>query len=191
MKVFILGRPQSGKTTMAKAVCQCHDYHYVDGDQWLRNSFRRIQEKEHPDQYEDAYHQYLTGRLVADSDLCLNHLKSQMSDRPSLHYVIDSVVSPRDFVSLFDYTQDLVVFLNRSDEDDLPIKDYQKIGVSVLRDYCFWLASAGLLTRDRWHEYNFRMSGQSNKLKVMGSKNSVFIVGTLDRAISHLKESIV
>jgi len=46
-----------------------------------------------------------------------------------------------------------------------------------------------MLCREQWHEYNFKMvGGLVEKFKSMGSKNSVFIVGTLDKVIEHLKE---
>jgi hypothetical protein len=81
--------------------------------------------------------------------------------------------------------------LNRTDHQEVKLKDYENIGVSVIRDYCFWLSSAGFLPRERWYEYNFKMTGGAiDRFRSMGSKNSVFIMGTLNRAIDHLQKAL-
>lgn len=187
MKVFILGLPETGTDSVAQALCQDTQYCYVDGFNWTRQTFRSIRDEEHIEQYHDEYHRYITNRLLNDADLYLRNIIQTIKSNQSNHYVIDGMATPRDFVGLFDYTQDYVVFLNRIDNEDVRIKDYEKIGVSVMRDYCFWLSSAGLLNRSRWLEYNFKMiNGDPNRFKEMGSKNSVFIVGSLDKVVCHL-----
>lgn len=191
MKVFILGRPQSGRSSVAKALCQEAKYCYVDGSDWVRQTFRSRREGEHVEQYQDAYHEYFANRLKGDTDLCLRNMEDTILYNPSDNYVIDGIVLPRDFIYLFDCAQDFVVFLNRNGDEDIPMKDYEKIGVSVMRDYCFWMSAANLLSKDKWYEYNFKMTGgDPSRFKAMGSKNSVFIVGSLDKAIEHLKASL-
>jgi hypothetical protein len=191
MKVFLLGRPQSGRSTVAKALCQDTKYCYVDGSDWVKQTFRSKREGEHPEQYHDAYHEYFANRLKGDADLCLRNIVDTILSYSSDNYIIDGVITPRDFISLFDPIHDFVVFLNRNDDEDIPMKDYEKIGVSVMRDYCFWMSAANLLPKDKWFEYNFKMTGgDPTRFKAMGSKNSVFIVGSLDKAIQHLKETL-
>jgi hypothetical protein len=69
--------------------------------------------------------------------------------------------------------------------------DHENIGVSVIRDYCFWLSSASLINKSNWLEYNFRIPGEDSEfIKNLGSKNSVFIVKSIKKAISHLKEKL-
>src|SRR5258708_3398056 len=192
MKVFVLGLPESGRSTVATALCQDSRYCYVDGVHWIKQTFRPKRENEHIEQYQDAYHQYFVNRLMGDADLCVRNIEDTILYNLSNHYVIDGIATPRDFSTLFDYTQDFVVFLNRTDNEDVHMKDYEKIGVSVMRDYCFWLSSAGLLPKERWHEYNFKMAGgTTDRFKAMGSKNSVFVVSSLDKAIIHLQETLI
>lgn len=191
MKIFILGYPESGYHDVAQSICQDIKYCYVDGLNWVRQTFRSIRDDEHIEQYYDAYHQYFTDRLIEDSNLCLRNIKDTIACNVSEHYVISGIASPRDFATLFDYTQDYVVFLNRTDNEDAQIKDYEKIGVSVIRDYCFWMSSANLLPKERWLEFNFKMWGtDKERFKKMGSKNSVFIVGSLEKVILHLQETL-
>jgi hypothetical protein len=84
----------------------------------------------------------------------------------------------------------MVVFLNRTDNAE-EFKDSESIAVSVMRDYCFWMSAASLLPKDRWLEYNFKIPGDdSDFIKKLGSKNSVFLAKSLTKAISHLKESL-
>ena len=189
MKIFILGRPQSGRSTVAKALCQDRRYCYVDGSHWIKQSFRSQKNDEHIEQYQDTYHQHVNNKLVSDTDLSAHMIGHIFNYIESEYYVIDGVVTPRDFISLFDYNEDFVVFLNRNDDEDVSMKDYEKIGISVMRDYCFWMSAAGLLKQERWLEFNFKMTGgDPNRLKKMGSKNTVWIVGSLDKAILILKD---
>jgi adenylate kinase family enzyme len=191
MKVFILGLPESGRSTVAQSICQDIRYSYVDGSHWIKKTFRSQREGEHIEQFLDAYHQYFIKRLIDDPNICLRNIEETMRCNSSEHFIIDGVATPRDFVTLFDYSQDFVVFLNRNGNEEVQMKDYEKIGVSVMRDYCFWMSAAGLLPREHWYEYNFKMTGgDPQRYKAMGSKNSVFIVGTLEKAVSHLKDSL-
>lgn len=195
MKVFLIGMPESGRTTVAQALCQDPSFQFIDFS-WVKGSFRAQLVGEHPEQYHDAYHQWFINRLKDNPSLCsdsaLNAIAAYEQGRsPSHHYVIDGINSPKDFITLFDYNQDFAVFLNRTDHQEVKVKDYENIGVSVIRDYCFWLSSADLLPRDRWLEYNFKMIGGAiDRFRSMGSKNSVFILGTLNRAIDHLQEKM-
>lgn len=195
MQIFIIGMPGSGRTTVAKALCQDKRCRYVDSTSWVKSTFREPKAGEHPDQYHDSYHQWFTSRMKEDSclgtDNVFDSIVAYEKQDPQDHiYVIDGVVSPKDFAELFDYNRDLVVFLNRNDNDNRH-KDYESIGVSVMRDYCFWLSSADLLSRDRWFEYNFKMSDvPADHIKAMGSKNSVFVVKSLSKVIEHLRGAL-
>jgi hypothetical protein len=192
MKVFILGLPESGRSTVATALCQDSQCCYVDGSHWVKQTYRSKRDNEHIEQYHDAYHQYFVNRLMSDPDMCIRNIEDTILSVQSNFYVIDGLASPRDFATLFDYTQDFVVFLNRTDNEDVRSQDYEKIGVSVMRDYCFWMSSARLLPRNRWHEYNFKIvGGPVDRFKAMGSKNSVFVVSSIDKVITHLQETLV
>lgn len=192
MKVFIIGMPQSGRTTVAKALCQADNFRYIDAFSWLRSSFRERKDDEKIETYMDEFHSWFTNRLKINPQLIVENVKESMDAYPSddkLVYVIDGLRSPKDFMQLFDYNKDIVVFLNRVDKNEADYKDYENIGVCVTKDYCFWLSSANLLPRERWFEYNFAIPGDdSDRVKNLGQKNSVFIVRSINRVISHLKE---
>lgn len=191
MKIFILGLPQSGRTVVAKAISQNNKYYYIDSSHWFKDTYRPKLANEHIEQYHDTYHQYVLDRLINDPNLFSRHIINIITNSLENNFVIDGTVTPRDFITLFDPSQDFVVFLNRIDNEDIQVKDYEKIAISVMRDYCFWLSSANLLSRDKWHEYNFKMTnGNMDRFKVMGSKNKVFIVGSLNKVIDNLKETL-
>lgn len=191
MKIFIIGLPRSGRSTVAKAIAEEHGYHYIDAMSWVRSTFRGPHPGEHPQQHEDEYQQYLTIRTTVNPWFVVDHISEMMKvGRDKSVFVIDGISSPRDFITLFDFKQDVVIFLNRSD-NDTDYRDHENISTSVIRDYCFWMSAAGLITKQRWLEYNFRIPGEdSDHLKAMGAQNSVFIVKSIKRAISHLKEKI-
>lgn len=181
MNIFLIGLPKSGRTTTAK-VLQSDHLGYFDILENFNRKFSRL--SFHSDNERDSfYHEKFISHLRGEVEYFTRHVNIE-------NCVVDNVVSPRDFMTLFDYNNDYVVFLNRID-GDASSEDYQKIGVSVIRDYCFWLASAGLLPADRWIEYKFRMSDEDTSFtKKLGSKNSVFIVKSFKKMLSHLEETI-
>jgi hypothetical protein len=189
MKIFVVGLPRSGRSTVAKALMEAHGYRYIDAMSWVRSSFRKSEPGEHPHQYEDAYQLHLAQLRLDDPWFVTDYIVEEIHSRTEI-FVIDGLTSPKDFVELFDYQRDIVVFLNRTDNEH-EYRDHENIGVSVIRDYCFWMSAAGLLRKERWLEYNFKIPGEaSDHIKVMGAQNSVFIVKSITRVISHLIEKV-
>lgn len=176
---------------MAQALAKELECHYVDAATWLAHSFRAQNPGEHHQQYKEEYKAFMVEKLSEYPNLVVDRIDDLIGNcwHPE-NFIIDGIQSPRDFVSLFDYTKDLVVFLNRTD-NEYEYEDYENIGISVMRDYCFWLSSASLLPKERWLEFNFKVPGEeSDYIKTLGSKNTVHIVKSLNKVISHLKEVI-
>jgi hypothetical protein len=192
MKIFIVGLPKSGRTTVSKAVAKAHGWEYIDAMSWVRSLFRPRKEDEHPNQYEDEFQQHLTKRMMVNPWFISDHIYEMMrvAGNEDTTFIIDGVSSPKDFTMLFDIRQDIVVFLNRTDSDH-EYRDHENIGTSVIRDYCFWMSAAGVLSKARWLEYNFRIPGeQSDFIKIMGAQNTVHIVKSIDKVVSHLIERL-
>lgn len=191
MKIFIIGLPKSGRTTVAKAVTDQLQAQYIDAMSWVRSTFRERKDGEHIQRYEDEYEHFLSIRRMVNAWFVTNHVHDLLdSHDKNTTFIIDGIASPRDFSELFDYRQDVVVFLNRTD-GEVEFRDHENIGISVIRDYCFWMSAAGLLPKNRWLEYNFKIPGEeSDFVKELGSKNSVFIVRSINKVISHLMESL-
>jgi adenylate kinase family enzyme len=188
MKIFVVGLPKSGKTTVAKALVEAHGFKYIDATSWVRSTFRAPKEEEHRQQYEDEFQQYLTKRMMVNPWFVTDHVMEMMKvdGKSDDVFIIDGVASPKDFTALFDFREDIIVFLNRTD-NEYEYRDHENIGTSVIRDYCFWMSAAGLLTRDRWLEFNFKMSGEDHDyIKTMGAQNTVLIVRSPKKVISHL-----
>lgn len=196
MKIFVVGMPQSGRTTVSKALCELENFQYVDAVTWVKSTFREQKQGEHPQQYNDEYHTWLTNRMKLNPRLITDNVYDTidaygLNAEEGLTFVIDGIFSPRDLVHLFDYNKDMIIFLNRTNNSS-DYKDYENIGVSVMRDFCFWLSSSELLPKDRWLEYNFAIPGdESDWVKPLGQKNSVFLVKSINKVISHLKEQII
>jgi hypothetical protein len=150
---------------------------------------------ENDNQFSEEYHSYLINRLKENPDIITNNICDSISSIKKLNdskynWIIDGIFNPRDFCRLFDYNTDVVVFLNRTDGEP-DAKDYEAIGVSVMRDYCFWLSSANMLPKSRWLEYNFKIPGEkSDSMKVLGSKNTVYIFKSIENVIDHLADYI-
>ena len=193
MNIFLIGLPKSGRTTMAKALTEDGKYRYIDASSWLKATFRERLADEQLQQYLDEYYSFLTKRLNTNPYFVMDNVYDLMKsyEGEGHPYIVDGLSSPKDFTHLFDYRTDIVVFLNRTDNDSEHHRDQDGIGISCIRDYCFWMAAAGLLPRSRWIEYNYKIPGEDTAfVKALGSKNSVFITKSLKRAISHLKETV-
>lgn len=192
MKIFLCGLPKSGRTTVAKAIARKFHYHYIDATSWVKDDFRDINVDEHPHQYEDEYQLYLNHIMINDPYFIYDHVYHYMNANKTKDpvFIIDGIISPKDFSELFDYKQDVVVFLNRTD-NEYECRDHENIGVSVIRDYCFWMSSANLIEKKSWLEYNFRIPGDDCEyVKIMGARNSVFITKSIAKTINHLEEKI-
>jgi adenylate kinase family enzyme len=193
MKIFIIGIPYSGRTTVAKAVLQDEKHQYIDASSWVKNTFRDQEPGEHIQKYLESYHEYLTKRIQANPLFAVNNVLDTIAAYNNTNvFIIDGINNPKDFVHLFDVNKDIVVFLNRTDNSE-EFKDSESIAVSVIRDYCYWMSTAGLLSKDRWLEYNFKIPGEGvevNLIKKMGTKNSVFISRSINNTITHLKKSL-
>jgi hypothetical protein len=188
-KIFILGLPKSGRTTVAKGI---EDYVYLNTYDWIKSTFRAARKGESKDLYEENFHDYINLRIKANPNLFIDNynesMKANSSESNLENIVLDGINNPRDFVTLFNYNDDVVIFLNRNDNDS-DVKDYENIAVTVMRDYCFWLSSAFLLPKERWIEINFKMAGeQSDFVKQLGSKNSVYLVKNIEKGIEIINE---
>lgn len=193
MKIFIIGLPKSGRTTIAHALVEGDRRAYVDAASWVRSTFRSRRDDEHVQQFEDEYHRYLSMRMMVNPWFISEHVWDQIkvaeADKKKV-FIVDGVFAPKDFIQLFDYREDVVVFLDRTD-NEAEVRDHENIGVSVIRDYCFWMSSASLLPRERWLEYKYRIPGEEiDHVKELGSKNTVFLVKSFKRAVEHVKEQV-
>lgn len=195
MKIFIIGIPYSGRTTVAKALTEDGRYQYIDASSWVKSTFRDQEPSEHIQKYLESYHEYLTKRIQANPLFVVNNVLESISTYKDQNntFIIDGINSPKDLIHLFDINKDIIIFLNRTDNSE-EFKDSESISVSVIRDYCYWMSTAGLLPPNRWIEYNFKIPGDGaeyNFVKKMGTKNSVFITRSIRNTITHLKQSLL
>jgi adenylate kinase family enzyme len=190
MNVFIIGLPKSCRTTVSQAIANKLGYVYISASDWVKKTFRQPHIGEHELSYMEEYHKYFFDRLKVNPELCLKNIKDVMICNDNNNFIIDGINSPRDFINLFDYNKDVIVILNRTD-NGIYHQDNDNLFMSTIKDYCFWLASTNLLNKSNWIEYNFKINAEdSDYLKVMGTKNSVFLIKHVNRVISHLENSL-
>jgi AAA domain-containing protein len=187
MNVFILGLPYSGKTTVAKAIEKSLGLIHVNVSDWIVRAVREQFHVEHEQQFKEKLQEVYFDLLKQDPTMCISHAHEVMV-RHGLdkNYIIEGIVTPKDFIHLFNINDDIVVFLNRTDNGEY-YQDHDNIALPTMKDYCFWMSSGGLLPKNKWLEYNFKIPGEeSDYIKILGSKNSVFLVKSIDKVISHL-----
>lgn len=188
MRIFVLGLPNSGRTTVAKSIAENDDSYYISAVDWLMATFRSPHKGEKPEDFQNEYVEYLVNRLKINPYLIVDNIFDIMdTSKSSNHFIIDGLSNPKDFIHLFDYNKDVVVFLNRIDNMTNG-KDYEGISINVMRDYCLWLATMGFLDKNRWLEYNYKIPGEeSDFTKTLGAKNVVTITKSINKAIEDLK----
>jgi|SRR6185436_540292 len=193
MKIFIVGLPSTGRTTISKALSQDCNFIYIDPVSWLKSTFRGQYPTEHEQQYQDSYNDYLINRLKLDPDLYYRNINDLIKSNPDNSiFVIDGLANPKDFIQLFDYNNDHIIFLNRID-NEAEYKSNQNIAISVIKDYCFWLASLKLLDKNRWLEFNFSIPGDSNNdvIKKLGIHNTVILAKSIRKVILCVKDNFL
>lgn len=191
MKVFILGFAKSGKTTVAKCISTDSSSCIISAVDWVNSTFRSQQPNESVEDYDKDKLEFISKRLKANPDLFINNIKDIIAiNYHCKTFVIDGINSPRDFCLLFNYNEDVVVFLNRIDNPDT-IRDEEGVAINVIRDYCVWLSTANLLPKERWWEFNYRIPGeQSDFVKELSSRNHLTITKSIDKTISIIKERL-
>ena len=194
MKIFILGLPKSGKTTISKSISEIKEFNdsvTIDSMGWINSFCRPKQEKEHEDSYEELIQENFVKRITSNLDVTFDYSMSIMNSQIKNTYIFDSVASPYDFIKMFDGRRDKVIFLNRVD-DRINYRDYDNISLSAIKDYCFWLSATNLLPKTNWIEYNFKIPGSNREeVRMLGAKNSIFIVGSIEGVMKHLHNSLV
>lgn len=188
MKIFLIGLSKSGRTTIANSLAEIEGNYYISAMDWLRSTFRSRQDKEDHLDYERSFAEYLSERIKVNPYLIADNIEQIIKSCPSKNYIIDGLSNPQNFTKLFDYNQDMIIVLNRLD-NDVDSTDQDNIALNVIRDYCYWLSSMNLLPKDSWVEYNFRTNStdDSPHVKKMGNRNVVFIVKSIKSVIEHLK----
>lgn len=187
MKVFIIGLPHTGSTKIARSLSDLTGFHYVSATAWLESTFRPPHKGEKKDDYEQAFQSFYSERLKLNPSLCIDNMIDSMLAVEQENFIIDGIQNPSDFTYCFDYNTDVAIFLNRTDAPQSP-KDHEGVSVNVMRDCCLYQALMGLLPRERWLEYNYKIPGEeSDFVKETGKHNSVFIIKSLNKVIEHIK----
>lgn len=194
MKVFIIGLPKSGRTTVAKALNkEVPDSCYVSAFDWLLSTFREANPKETSEEYRLAFFDFVNTRLILNPYLLIDNLYDviDVNKKEASKFIIDGLNSPKDFIHLFNYNEDMVVFLNRTNGPDY-IEGFDQIAVNVIRDYCLWLASRNLLQKTSWLEFNFPIPGDASDdfTKSLGQKNTVTITRSINKTIELIKSAL-
>ncbi len=190
MNVFIIGLPQSGKSFIAQSICNDNNkFQHIDVGSWIKDSFRTKLQSETDRAYQDAFYNYISIRLKLTPDLFYSYIKGSILDF-SKNYIIEGVNSPHLITQLFDYNKDFIIFLNKIDNDS-EFPESENIGVSNIRDYCYWLSSLNLIDKEKWLEFNYKLSDQDLGFsKYLGCKNTVVITKSIEKISSILKEKL-
>lgn len=133
--IFVIGPTECGKSTLCKEIEKIDDTHVFYRHISIGNHFKQ----KFPNNKKEGYTDYLTQKckelLAKNPDYVINFYK----EKGNCHgggMIIDGLRNPRDFVHLFDFNQDLVIFVER---DGFEIKNEFEAGIDVIKNYVEWL----------------------------------------------------
>lgn len=184
-KIFILGLSHSGRTTISKALSNVNNY-YISAFDKFKLHFRSKIINEHVSDYEREFQLYLASLCQYNPFVISQSIEDEIAHNLHDKYIIDGLLNPLNFIKIFNPSIDKVVFLNRIDSN-VESSDQDNIALITIRDYCSWLSSVNLLSKDNWIEYNFRIdTKESGYLRSLGTRNTVHIVKSIDCVKDHL-----
>ena len=147
--IFIMGPSQSGKTTIAKQVGIALSMPVISASDWVRNTFVAdfpVITAEDKMRFIGAITEYSTNQLRKDPNMCLKYIRQH---NPKVEtergYILEGFRSPRDFLSLFNPTTDLAVYL---DYYNNPVwgMPFEYEGLKAISYSLVWLVRSHLMT---------------------------------------------
>jgi GTPase SAR1 family protein len=140
VKIFILGTSQSGKTTLAKAICQQLPLQHVSASTWIRKHFHEnTQDKQTLIASMTAF---ATQKLKLNPFACIEELQKKYDlNQPS---VIEGIRNPFDFANLFDPNTDRVIRITYKNNKLQPT-EFEK-GLEVVDDLLTWMINNQMMT---------------------------------------------
>lgn len=139
MKIFVVGCSQSGKTPFSEYISIALRCPRVGASEFFRKTFRYSGQLSRQE-FTDAITDFSLEVLRRDPDVNVRHLRDRL---PNTLCVVEGVRNPRDFVCLFDYRADRVVYLSCA-ETDVEETTFGH-GVDVIRELTDYWVRCGLL----------------------------------------------
>lgn len=135
--VFFIGPTKVGKSTLAWTLCfETPDVYLVpvQASKWIKEQYSAASFASYPE-----YVAFLTQKsrelLAKDPDCAVKRIKQSFNCCGG-GCLIEGVRNPRDFMQLFDYRKDLVVFLSRNGME--VVNEFEE-GIEVIKQYVKWL----------------------------------------------------
>jgi hypothetical protein len=149
MNIFVLGQSGSGKTPLSKLIGSKLGIPVISAGDWAVPVTPKAASKQ---DVIDETTKIAVANTRLDPNGCISYVKAKLSG-PS---IIEGIKNPRDFSSLFDPAQDLVVFLNR---DNTPYRaSVYEAGILVIDSYVNWLAGTGLLDKEKRVNFKYEIA---------------------------------
>ncbi|MBY0359890.1 MAG: hypothetical protein K2W82_17940 [Candidatus Obscuribacterales bacterium] len=152
MKIFVLGRSRTGKSPFAQQVARFFGAQHIMGSEWVRRQFTTDLPKSDRAGIVQAITAFSLEKLRQNPHSCLNFIAGKY-DLNSF-CVIEGLRNPFDFIHLFDYRHDFVVFLEHED-NGLTATGFEQ-GLDIIRLHLAYQQNLGLLKSERVISYRYR-----------------------------------
>jgi hypothetical protein len=135
MKIFICGVSRSGKTHLASLLSEELNAPYFSASGWLHELDpvrAKIAEGEGKQQYIDRLTAMSLEALQDDPNICIDYCLGKMRINRVTPTIIEGLRNPRDFLSLYDPAQDVVIWLTNEQVGDTPATSFEDIGLEAI-----------------------------------------------------------
>lgn len=149
VKIFVLGTSQSGKTTLAKRICDELSLQHVSASAWVRKNFKEcyVDKQAHI----QSMTAFATDQLKHNPFICIQEL--QTSYDLNLPSVVEGIRNPFDFAHLFDPRTDCIVWVKYKN-NKLATTEFEK-GLLVVDALLSWLVQNKLVSFKQIFNFEF------------------------------------
>ena len=157
MNIFLIGSSGTGKTPIATKIANYLGIKHVKASEYFRLGFSG--EFDSRDYFNQKITEYSKHELSKNPRVNIEYLQ----DKINIPCVIESIRNPIEFTNLFDFKNDLVIYLNYS-ENKLLKTGFEK-GIQLIENVCLWSIENKIMKEEQFVKVNFSQFFGENSLE--------------------------
>lgn len=163
MKIFVIGQSNSGKTSFSKKLAEALGAVHIPISEWVRSRFPEFNDGVKSDERVEIMTKFSINALKRDPAVAVNFLRHKHDlSKPC---AIEGIRNPSDFMQLFDYTSDFVIFIENKN-NHIKFTGFER-GVHIIESYLGYLLSNGLMDDSkgkRFSKYSWDCFSEEERL---------------------------
>lgn len=165
MNIFIIGYTKSGKTTLAKHICDLYSFNHIEASCDLKKLYP-IENNENLLEYTNRLSSISNELLHKDYNYFNNKIRNSLSKTKV--NVISGIRNPVDLFSLVDFNKDIIIYMSQSTES---LSDFEKYGIKSISDSLIFIEKfineKSIINYEMVVGKSIDENFKSNKIKIM------------------------